>query len=143
MRYDPLRPLVDQLVPRGDGSGMNKAFEFATCGVAVSVQASRYCRCTFVSIADSSTFTQYPFWTGLTPEGGAIIDKTLWTPVEFEVAMYNMDPFEFINVSAYHAKFGHDITCPELYAEDAEFRETGIANFVPLHDVEALLGLLP
>ena len=140
--YDPTRPLLDQMVPREDGSEMHHAFVFADCGVAVSVQAGRHCRSSFAAVADRRMVTRYPHhrdpaWFDGTPD--RLHNRSLWTPVEFEVAVLRT-PRTFLTRGAYRAKFGNCRPMPALYKVDREFRKTGVASFVPLSDVEALLG---
>ena len=144
MSYDPTKHLVDQLLPRGDGSGMNKAFEIQVdqIQITVSVQASRYCRSTFARIDGSMMNSSYPMWIGMDSGDSGEFDKSLWTPVEFEVAVYLTRKSTmmklFLDLSAFRDEFVGR-TPPALYAEDDDFGETGVANFVPLRKVEALM----
>ena len=143
--YDPSRPLLANMVPRVEGGVMNKAFEFPARGVAVSVQACRHCRCSYAAVADGSVLSRYPMWIGMKQRGlednSAAVDASEWTPVEFEVALFRTGETAglcaFLGLEAFEAEFGEP---PALYAADAEFRDTGVADFVPMRDVEALLA---
>lgn len=127
---------------------MNKAFEFvALGGVCVSVQAGRFVRSSFVRrVADmheeERRTAEYPLWDGL-GFGMEPIDTDEWEPVSFEVALFVRAPGRVGLMSGGRGMASQPFWA-ELMTGDAapDFGEDGIANFMPLANVDAMLACI-